>query len=114
MGVEHGLFCHKCKKWVDGHKNWGLYFSVHEHWCDKAKGYVTRPETWDETEKRGRFDWYWTQRMFAFLWNHKDHGVEVEWINDGSDKYHDLWETYEEEWPSTSETTAEVLSDEEV
>lgn len=101
MGVEHALYCKKCHSYVDGHKCWTLYFSVIEDevWSEKKKEFVpARPPTWEDIEKNNNssFDLYWTIKMFAFLWKHKDHGAEIVWILDSSEEYFDC--LYGEDW----------------
>lgn len=92
MGVEHALFCHKCKEWIDGHKNWPAYFAAgpgSNHFKDLEKTEIDRPPTWNECEhnKHNRdVWWYWSMRMFWFMWHHKDHGQEIIWLTDGSDE----------------------------
>lgn len=104
MGVEHGMFCHKCQEWIDGHKNWSGYFGAgpgSADWKEEEKAYVDRPPTWKECEsdKKNRdIWWYWNMRMFWFLYKHKNHGSEVCWLTDGADQdeHYKLIEKYKE------------------
>lgn len=103
MGTEHALACHKCKTYVDGHKIWSLYYAVHKSW-EKCPD-TGRPLTWDEVqkEKNPKFNWYWAQRLFAFLWKHKDHGAEVEWMTDSGDRYYDFTKEAAQEFDPNAE-----------
>lgn len=94
---------------IDGHKNWAGYFDAgpgSDGWKELEKADVDRPPTWKEAkESATQFNWYWTMRMFWFLFHHKDHGAEAEWLTDSDDRYMDLCQKYKEVHPNeTTET----------
>lgn len=84
MGVQSALACHKCEKWIDLHKCYGVSLLMQEPIAPIDS------QSWPEIEN------YWGARALWFLWKHKDHGADVEMFHDPAESYWDMTGKYEE------------------